>query len=112
MGLLYLPSSERNPATTAMNQFIVTPAFEESEEEPAINEQLFLIDLALSQIELGGEGGRSRDQSQHQGCLGQGSNRNSEHAGQNPKSGSPQAMALRASARGSSRKSKTTLPSA
>ena len=59
IGLLYLRASVRNPAKEATYQFQGAAArveFDPAAKNQAVNEQLFLIDLALSQIELGGEG--------------------------------------------------------
>jgi DNA-directed RNA polymerase subunit RPC12/RpoP len=59
IGLLYLRASVRNPAKDAMYQFQGAAArveFQPAGKNLAVQEQLFLIDLALSQIELGGDG--------------------------------------------------------
>ncbi|MSQ96390.1 MAG: hypothetical protein EXR98_17805 [Gemmataceae bacterium] len=56
IGLLYLRSSEKNPAVKAQKalQGASLVEFDATERNPALNEQLFLIDVALAQIELGG----------------------------------------------------------
>jgi hypothetical protein len=59
IGLLFLQSNEREKAREARKHFQGAQslfAVEPSDTNPAINEQLFLIELALSQIELGGDG--------------------------------------------------------
>src|SRR5262249_4273008 len=59
VGLLYFNAPVKNPAKDARNQFQGAASrieFEITDKNPCINEQMFLIELALSQIELGGEG--------------------------------------------------------
>ncbi len=57
LGLMYLRSDVKNPAIKAQKalQGAALFGFTVSEQNPAINEQLFLIDVALAQIELGGD---------------------------------------------------------
>lgn len=56
LGLLHLRLTEKNPAFKAQKalQGASFLEFEISERNPGLNEQLFLIDVAISQIELGG----------------------------------------------------------
>jgi hypothetical protein len=56
LALLYLREGKAIKAKELFQGSLSLVEFEASDKNPAINEQLFLIELALSKIELGGEG--------------------------------------------------------